>query len=249
MIPWMRRKPVGTRFLILFPGRTGSSWLVDGLSRHPRVRAEGEILVGRAADAQRSELERLYGGRPTRFAVGFKTKLKDVADLDALRSCIQERGLTVLRMRRRDLLRLAISRINARRLHAATGRWNRRSSDRPERGADVADVAVDELVDALVACRDDVARLDDFIASAGVVPCEIEYADILSQPAEVLARVQDALGVEHRRLVSSVAKNTSQELSAAVGNIEALRRELAGGEWSSVFDVDPISERDSSSAD
>ncbi|MDG1360869.1 MAG: hypothetical protein P8P71_10545, partial [Phycisphaerales bacterium] len=90
---------------------------------------------------------------------------------------------------------------------------------------------------------------DDFIASAGVVPCEIEYADILSQPAEVLARVQDALGVEHRRLVSSVAKNTSQELSAAVGNIEALRRELAGGEWSSVFDVDPISERGSSNAD
>ena len=246
MIPWLRRKSVGTRFLILFPGRTGSSWLVDGLSRHPRIRVEGEILVGLSSAKQRSELERLFGGRPSRSAVGFKTKLKDVPDLDVLKACIQGHDLAVFRMRRRDLLRLAISRINARRLHAATGRWNRRSGDRPVSGEDVA---VDELVDALACSRDDVARLDDFVAAAGVVPCEIEYADILSEPAKVLARVQDVLGVPHRRLLSSVAKNTSQDLAAAVGNIEALRRELAGGEWASVFEVDPFSERGSSIAD
>lgn len=238
MIPWLRRKSVGTRFLILFPGRTGSSWLVDGLSRHPRIRVEGEILVGLSSEKQRAELERLYG-RPSRSAVGFKTKLKDVLDLDVLKACIQDHDLVVFRMRRRDLLRLAISRINARRLHAATGRWNRRSGDLPVSGVDVT---VDELADALACSRDDVARLDDFIAAAGVVPCEIEYADILSEPAKVLARVQDVLGVPHRQLVSSVAKNTSQDLAAAVGNIEALRRELAGGEWASVFEVDPFSE-------
>ena len=149
-------------------------------------------------------------------------------------------------MRRRDLLRLAISRINARRLHAVTGRWNVRSNDRPVSGGDVT---VDELVEALVACRDDVARLDDFVVSTGVTPFEIEYADILAGPAEVLGRVQEKLGVEPRRVVSSVAKNTSQRLSAAVGNIDALRQALSGGPWASVFDVDPVSERASSNAD
>ena len=243
MIPWLRRKSAGARFLILFPGRTGSSWLVDGLCRHPRIRADGEILVGRSPDEQRSTLRRLYAGRRTRSAIGFKTKLKDVADLDLLRSCIVENELVVFLMRRRDLLRLAISRINARRLHAETGRWNVRASDRAVSGADVA---VEELVDALVRCRDDVLRLDDFIASSGVVPCEIEYADILEDPDGVLAMVQQWLGVEHRPLASSVVKNTNQDLAAAVGNIETLRRELASSEWSSVFDVDPISERRSS---
>ena len=240
MIPWLRRQPVGTRFLILFPGRTGSSWLVDGLGRHPRIRAEGEILVGRSPDEQRSTLRRLYAGRRTRSAVGFKTKLKDVADLDLLRSCIVENELTVILMRRRDLLRLAISRINARRLHAETGRWNVRARERPVSGGDVA---VEELVDALARCRDDVLRLDGFVASSGVVPCEIEYADILEDPDGVFAMVQEWLGVERRPLASSVAKNTNQDLAGAVGNIESLRRQLASSEWSSVFDVDPISER------
>ena len=240
MIPWLRRKSAGARFLILFPGRTGSSWLVDGLCRHPRIRADGEILVGRSPDEQRSTLRRLYAGRRTRSAIGFKTKLKDVADLDLLRSCIVEQDLVVILMRRRDLLRLAISRINARRLHAETGRWNVRGNDRPVSGADVA---VEELVDALTRCRDDVLRLDDFVASSGVIPCEIEYADILAEPEGVFARVQEVLGVERRPLASSVVKNTSQELAGAVGNIDALRRELASSEWSSVFDVDPISER------
>ncbi len=245
MIPWLRRTTDGTRFLILFPGRTGSSWLVDGLARHPRIRAEGEMLVGRSPAEQRSELARLYG-RSRYSAVGFKTKLKDVADLGHLTACIEEHDLVVLLMRRRDLLRLAISRINARRLHAVTGRWNVRSNDRPVSGGDVT---VDELVEALVACRDDVARLDDFVVSTGVTPFEIEYADILAGPAEVLGRVQEKLGVEPRRVVSSVAKNTSQRLSAAVGNIDALRQALSGGPWASVFDVDPVSERASSNAD
>ena len=245
MIPWLRRTTSGTRFLILFPGRTGSSWLVDGLARHPGIRAEGEMLVGRSAVEQRAEIVRLYG-RSRKSAVGFKTKLKDVADPGHLGDCIEEYDLVVLLMRRRDLLRLAISRINARRLHAATGRWNVRSKDRPVSGGDVS---VDELVEALAACRDDVARLDDFVASAGVTPFEIEYADILAGPSEVLERVQEKLGVDPRRVVSSVAKNTSERLSSAVGNIDALRRELSGGPWESVFDVDPVSERASSNAD
>lgn len=244
MIPWLRRQPVGTRFLILFPGRTGSSWLIDGLSRHPRIQAEGEILVGRSRSEQRAEFARLYEGRGRRAAVGFKTKLKDVADLDLLRSCIREHELVVFLMRRRDLLRLAISRINARRLHAVTGHWNVRASDHPVRRADVA---VGELVDALADSRADVERLDDFIASSGVRPCEIEYADILAEPEAVFARVQSVLGVDHRPLASTVVKNTSQDLASAVGNIDELRRELAASEWSSVFDVDPISERRSSS--
>ena len=66
-------------FIVLFPGRTGSSWLVDALSRHPEIGIEGEILVGRTEREQEDHLRRLFGTR-SRLARGFKTKLKDVTD-------------------------------------------------------------------------------------------------------------------------------------------------------------------------
>jgi hypothetical protein len=37
-------KSLCARFVILFEGRTGSSWLVESLDSHPAIRAWGEIL-------------------------------------------------------------------------------------------------------------------------------------------------------------------------------------------------------------
>ncbi|MGA1058443.1 MAG: hypothetical protein ACO3Y3_12200, partial [Phycisphaerales bacterium] len=54
----------GIRFLILFPGRTGSSWLVSALQSHPDVSAEGEILVKQDAGSQRRILEERYASAP-----------------------------------------------------------------------------------------------------------------------------------------------------------------------------------------
>ena len=97
------------------------------------------------------------------------------------------------------------------------------------------------LADALSRCRDDVLRLDDFIASSGVVPCEIEYADILEEPDGVLAMVQQVLGVEHRPLASSVVKNTNQDLAAAVGNILARQNAPAAGGAVASAEARPVS--------
>ena len=45
------------RFAILFPGRTGSSFLVSCLESHPEVLAEGERLVRRSARWQERWLQ------------------------------------------------------------------------------------------------------------------------------------------------------------------------------------------------
>ena len=42
-------------FVILFPGRTGSSWLVSSLASHPAIHAEGERLVRMPAARQPRE--------------------------------------------------------------------------------------------------------------------------------------------------------------------------------------------------
>ena len=239
MSPWFGKRHDATRFLILFPGRTGSSWLVDGLSRHPDICVEGEILVGQSAAAQEKIFKRLLRAGSSPRASGFKTKLKDVADPESLRRCVRENNVVVISMQRADLLRLALSRINARRLYEATGAWNVRAGAKPMGDGEVS---AEELSKALSDCQSDVRTLGEFIDSLGVEPHVIEYADIINAPESVLTMVQDWIGVEARSLLPSVVKNTNQDLTDAVPNFTELRNEMAGGTWGSVFDVDTVKE-------
>lgn len=243
MTPWFGRRQNATRFLILFPGRTGSSWLVDGLSRHPSVRVEGEVLVGRSASEQSELFDRLLGTRAGNKASGFKTKMKDVADDDLLRRCILDHDVLVILMRRADLLRLALSRINARRLYEATGAWNVRAGRSPMGDAEIS---VEELDAALAECEEEVRSLDSFVSSLEVEPKVIEYASIIDSPESVLDAVQEWIGVKVRSLAPAVVKNTSQDLTRAVSNFDRLREEMSTGRWERIFDVDPFRETSSS---
>ena len=240
MSPIFSRGGNARPFVILFPGRTGSSWLVDALGRHPRIHAEGEILVRRSPEEQPSIWSGVWNRGSSRRAAGFKTKLKDVVDPAALASAIEEAGVVVVHMRRGDLLRLALSRMNARRLHAETGHWNVRSkADRVAPGP----VDREELVEAMEACRQDVEELDRFTAGIGSPIRIVRYAEILQDADGVLERVQDWLGVPCRNLSPGVMKNSREDLREAIPGFDELRRSFAGSRWESAFDVDPVKER------
>ncbi len=220
----------GSRFLILFPGRTGSSWLISALQSHPGVRAEGEILVKQDAATQRRMLEERFGTAPAfGTAVGFKTKLKDVAELDGLRDRIAATPLAVVLMRRSDLIRLAISRITARRLHDHSGRWNLddRTSAAPARP-----IEPQELFESIEHCLATVEELDRFVSGLSVPILDLEYARILTDPGETLTSVQRFLGVAPQPLHSGVRKNTDQDLHLAVPNLPELLDRIADSRWS-----------------
>lgn len=223
----------GTRFLILFPGRTGSSWLISALQSHPDVRAEGEILVKQDERAQRRLLDGILGAAPEAgHAAGFKTKLKDVADLDGLRRRIRETPIAIISMRRRDLVRLSISRITARRLHEHSGRWNLddRTSAAPTRPIETA-----ELFEAIEHCDRTVRELDAFTASLDAPRLDLEYAEILADPAATLAKVQRFLGIEACPLQSAVRKNTDEDLERAVPNLAELLDAIGSTRWAELL--------------
>lgn len=227
------RRRIGTRFLILFPGRTGSSWLVSALQSHPQVRAEGEILVRQDAKAQQRLIDGLHAKPPSPgHAAGFKTKLKDVADLDGLRRRIVETPIAVILMRRSDLIRLAISRITARRLHEHSGRWNldHRTSAAPTRPIEAS-----ELIEAIEHCDRTVRELDGFAAGLEAPRLDLEYADILVDPAATLARVQALLGVPSHPVQSGVRKNTDEDLHRAVPNLPELLDAIGASRWASLL--------------
>lgn len=223
----------GTRFLILFPGRTGSTWLVSALASHPQVRAEEEILVRRSAREQRAIIEERFGTPPhPGTSIGFKAKLKDVAELDRLADLIRTAPISIILMRRRDLLRLAISRVTARRLHERIGRWNLASGDAK---APAAPISPQELEEALLHCEATVQELDRFAGSLQVPLLETEYAELVSTPATSLDRVQRFLGVVPQTLSSGVRKNTHEDLRLAVPNFAELVAHFAGSRFAEAF--------------
>ncbi|MFM8971397.1 MAG: hypothetical protein ACKOOG_01890, partial [Actinomycetota bacterium] len=124
----LRRNVV--RFVILFPGRTGSTFLVSALDAHPDIEAKGEVLDGlrsRGADVQRAWLDRYFRATLVgRYrAVGFKTKLRDVFDQEHFGASIDRHDARVIVLDRRNDVKHAVSRITARVLRERTGRWNR----------------------------------------------------------------------------------------------------------------------------
>ncbi len=237
-MPWpFRTHPAeGRPFVIVFPGRTGSSWLISALSSHPTIEAQGEILVRQEPAAQRMLIRDALSPRRGVTARGFKTKMKDVADPDDLRAAIVEANALIIHMRRADLLRLALSRINARRLHEATGRWNR-TTDMPD--SVVAPVSVEDLRAALEACAEEVSKVETFVESVSGDVIDIRYADILHVPEEVLASVQRAIGVDPRTVRSGVVKNTDEDLGEWLPDFDDWRRRFADTPFAAAFEIDP----------
>ncbi len=228
-------RAVRTRFITLFIGRTGSTWLMDMLHRHPWVTALGEEIGRRKhlpAREQNDWLNRFYGSpSPLALAHGFKTKLWNVRDRDHLRSLIRTRRIRVVRLTRRNTLRAAISTIRSHELHAVTGDWNARSArERPPPSA--IDLA---QLDALIAGRErEHAALEAFVRALDTPALEIAYEDLLHDRDAQLKRLARFLRTPLVGLVADrtrYAKNTPEDLSRAVANLDELRAHVAGSPY------------------
>jgi len=223
-----------TRFILLFPGRTGSSWLISCLDSHPALDARGEKLVGRSPQSQQRWIRRLYrrgGGRRVR-ARGFKTKLKDVWDLDGLRAMLMAYDVRVIAMYRRNKIKLAISTINAQRLKAVLGRWNRRRGD-----ATFPPFALEEseLRSTLAQCLDRDKQLEAFVGALDLPRLTLHYEELLEALQERMRDVQVFLGVDPASIRSDVVKSTDDDLSRVIVNYVDLRARFDDGPYANMF--------------
>lgn len=212
---------------MLFPGRTGSSFLISCLRSHPELLAEGEGLARKPADEQRRWIHGLYDTPRPRScrAVGFKTKLKDVWDTEAFADFLRARDVRVISLRRRNPVKLAVSTLNARRLHAQTGRWNR-TADVPPLGP--LSVTPEELAATVDRCIAAQAEVDAFVRPLGLPSIALDYEDLLEDRAAWLRGVTDFLGVAPQELHGTVEKATDDDLRAALADHERHARHFAG---------------------
>ena len=229
-----------TSYVILFIERDGSTYLTSMLMEHPEIQAEYEkfaVLRQQGADGgeQLKWLEAfltppLVGKKA---ALGFKTKLVDVLDVDGFIQLMYIKHCHIVQMRRRNLVKAVVSRINAKRLHDASGNWNLyKESDR------MPPVEIDpsQFEQYLEERRRADQELDDFIAGLDLPKIKVEYEDLLVNRDHVMGELFEFIKVPPKSLQGKTLKNTQDNLQEVVVNFDALRARYAGSIYESMFD-------------
>lgn len=240
LIPGFYLRPEITPYIILFIERDGSTYLTSLLMSHPDIEAIYERLAvlrqkGAGASEQlgwaRNFLTPPWLGR--KAAVGFKTKLVDVLDREGFTRLLLEKRPHLLYMQRRNRVKAVVSRINARRLHDASGNWNLyKEADR------MPPMAIDRLeFDAYLKEREAAEQeLETYVQHLQLPTLKTVYEDLMLNREAVLENVFKFLRVAPRPLVSKTLKHTSDNLREVVLNFDELRASYAGTEYVAMFD-------------
>jgi hypothetical protein len=245
------------RFVLLFEGRSGSSWVTEILEGHLEVAVDFEPLAAfpggvqgklkerdlaaaarltsEQVDAARASLTRV-GGNPV-AAAGFNTKLSDVLDLPAFGSLLRETRAQIILLMRRNLVKQTVSLFRAERLAEATGEWNLYDeADCPPAFA-INPGLFDEWLRTTSAERE---RLRQFAIGLELPMLCVYYEDLLSDRERALDLIFSFLGVEYNGANGRARKNTSADLREAVTNFDELRSRYVGTEYEPMFDETPV---------
>ena len=233
-----KSKEQHTPFVVTFQGRCGSTYLVEALNKHSQIHCWKEYfstLKKRKANAedQLRWLADFYSSPPVACsAVGFKTKLKDVMDLDGFARVLREHQSLIIHLQRRNTVKLTVSLLNAMRLNELTGDWNLyKASDRPEK----LRVNVERFDEYLKAAErkseDEIA----FVSSLGLPALNVYYEDLLSDETGTLQQITRFLGVDYEAVRGDALKVTSNELRDAVENFDELLGCYRGTSYEAMF--------------
>jgi LPS sulfotransferase NodH len=233
-------RPQVTAYVILFIERDGSTYLTSMLMEHPEIQAEYEkFAVLRQQGAHGKEqlawlddfLTPPWLGK--KAALGFKTKLVDVLDMNGFTHLLERKHCHIIQMRRRNMVKAVVSRINARRLYEASGNWNLyKESDR----LPPLDVDLDQFDQFLEERRQADQALDDYVTGLNLPKIKVEYEDLLVNRDRVMNELFAFIRVQPQQLKGKTLKNTQDDLREVVLNFDDLRTRYAGTVYESMFD-------------
>jgi LPS sulfotransferase NodH len=238
------------RFVVLFEGRSGSTYLVEALASHPDIHARKEYfaaLAKRVKDrdaqpgVQLSWARNFYSSESCAGygAVGFKTKWLDILEPEAFADFLRRGRFRILLLQRRNRIKLVVSLFRAVQLAEETGQWN--LYDERHRQAPMA-IDPQAFAQRLAAVQARNLGLRQFAAGLGLPTLELYYEDILENDQLVFDRVCRFLEVSPQPLAGRTRKHTSDDLRDALANFDELRSAYAGTPYQPMFDevlIDP----------
>jgi LPS sulfotransferase NodH len=224
------------RFVILFIGRSGSTYLVDALASHPEMctRWEG-LLGGKGADVQHQRARKFFTQPPDGgyLAVGFKTKLSDVKDHEGFAKMLDEMGARIILLQRRNIVKHVVSWVNSERIHDATGRWNLWNEENRLPPATIDVVKFDRRLEQVEKGK---RALESYAENVDLPTLRLYYEDLLVDKQATLERIFSFLRVRFEPVRGRSIKNTSDDLKEAVSNFDELRSHYAGTPYEHMFD-------------
>jgi len=229
-----------TPYVILFIERDGSTYLSSLLMSHPQIKAEYErfaVMKQNGANA-REQLKWVDAYlTPPLFgkvaAIGFKTKLVDVLDMDGFSNVLRKKQVHIVQMRRNNLVKAVVSRINARRLFEKSGKWN--LYDESDR---LSPIEIDlEQFDLYLREREQAdINLQAYVDGLQLPSIKIIYEDLLINKNESLRNLFRFIRVQDIAVKGKTLKNTKDDLRDVVLNFDELRRYYAGSKYEPMFD-------------
>jgi LPS sulfotransferase NodH len=220
------------RFILLMPwGRVGSNLLMDILRQSAPMKLNNERFnTLRTAEEQEGWLGEFYeigAASPSRPFIGSKQNMFATRDIAALMQFLCVHPFKVVRLRRENLVKAAISQIRAEQYAKKAVRETGKASWAIRKGTEglgPSHIDPDLFIKRVGLMQTMHLRLmSDFKHDAVL---DIEYEEINSSLPEVVERLRDHLGVPQRPYKVSFEKATPDDLSIAVENLSALRARL-----------------------
>lgn len=212
-----------TNFILLFIGRTGSSYIIDMLNSHSDIIAERELLVPLTdSESEYNCLNSLYTKKREAniSAVGFKTKLTDVYDVKQFGRILDEFDTKIIYLYRDNIVKQTISRINRKRLHEDRQHHNL------ERGDDKLpsfSIKPEEFEKWLDETYNRSIEIHQYMHNVKRPQLRISYEDLLNNHDLVFKRIFDFIEVESKKMKSELIKNTSDNLKDVLINYDELK--------------------------
>lgn len=142
----------------------------------------------------------------------------------------QNKALKVIHLKRRNHLRTLVSLTIAQN----NKRWSQGIQEVQTPSLSKAVVlGVDECKRHFLGMEEEEKRHDEFFANHSIL--EVYYEDLVAQPQLELAQVQQFLGVKNYRLVTLLARQNPEPLSALILNFSELETAFQGTQWHHFF--------------
>lgn len=223
------------RFIILAQSRTGSNVLVSFLNNHPHVYVKGEIfgkLSGKNCDRI---LKKVFSKKPFYVkAAGFKIFYYHPLDDHSGRiwdMLTKMRALHVIHLKRRNLLRMLLSR----KIAATAKNYWALSKDRSGQSAEKSvTFTAEELREGFKKTREWENKYEGLFAKHAML--EVYYEDLVGDREHEFKRILDFLGLQYVNPQTHLRKQTPEKTSRLISNYDQLKLEFSGTEWESFFE-------------
>lgn len=216
-------RPPPVRYVILFPGRTGSTYLTDHMASHPQIVANYEILsqYQESWEQQAAFLNEMVGTnrRPRIHAIGFKTKITSVLAPFKFEKLLKEKEFRIIHLTRKNQLKFLVSIVRAKMLRAQTGSSNLIFQNQKAVGPTTIPLVEFAQAKRRLRRRDRLTRIIDRMKLPTI---ELAYEDLLADEQNVLKKLWDFLEVRNVATVGKTRKNTPQDLRQAVTNLDEI---------------------------